>query len=82
MTFALSSPDSAIGAVLNWVPGNAPVTIAAWGSSMNLLDQQRRKTKAPTNRHCVSRLVNAKVAWQAGAAMCNLFSVTMPPGFS
>jgi hypothetical protein len=55
MTFALSSPDSAIGAVLNWVPGNAPVTIAAWGSSMNLLDQQRRKTKAPTNRHCVSR---------------------------
>jgi hypothetical protein len=38
MTFDLATPTSAIGGVLNWVPSNAPVTIAAYDSSFNLLD--------------------------------------------
>jgi hypothetical protein len=38
MTFSFDHPVSSIGAVLNWVPTGAPVTIAAYDASDQLLD--------------------------------------------
>lgn len=38
MTFHFASAVSSVGGYLNWVPSNAPVTIAAYDSSNNLLD--------------------------------------------
>jgi hypothetical protein len=38
MTFSFSHPVSSVGAVLNWVPNGAPVTIAVYDASHTLLD--------------------------------------------
>ena len=38
MTFSFDKPVASVGAVLNWVESNAPVTIAAYSASGSLLD--------------------------------------------
>jgi len=38
MTFTFSEPISAVGGIINWVPSNAPVTIAAYDASNNLIE--------------------------------------------
>jgi hypothetical protein len=38
MTFSFSHPVSSVGAVLNWVPNGAPVTIAVYDAAHTLLD--------------------------------------------
>jgi hypothetical protein len=38
MTFSFDKPVASVGAVLNWVGSNAPVTIAAYSASGSLLD--------------------------------------------
>ena len=38
MTFTFATPVNSVGGYLNWVPSNAPVTIAAYDSSNTLLD--------------------------------------------
>jgi hypothetical protein len=38
MTFRFATPQSAVGAVLNWVPSSTPVTFSAYNSSNILLD--------------------------------------------
>ena len=71
MTFAFSSPVSAVGSVLNWVPSNAPVTIAAYDASNNLLDSLVLSVGG-----AISVSPNSFYGFQEGSANISRFTLT------